>query len=370
MEGGCLVCTRLLSPHHYLLRRVVLTSLVLVIALAVGIMVFFARQAAAPWTGPVSDHFDGHRFTNIGNVPEKTGRDVLKWQLTSHKRPWLRWIDEAPGPKPIERVNDGSIRVTWINHATVLVQMDNVNILTDPIYSKFASPVSWAGPARHRNPGIRWEDLPPIDLVVVSHNHYDHMDMPTLRRLSQRPEAPRIVVGLGNTAYLSARRVARSEDIDWWQAVQVQGVKATAVPVQHWSSRAQSDNRRTLWAGFVFEGPSGRVYFGGDTGYGPHFSLVRERLGSPDVALLPIGAYLPIWFMKENHMTPAEGVQASVDLGARSSVPIHFGTWQLGDDGDKEPLQDLEAALATNPTQRAVWRVVQHGVAERYGRLP
>ncbi len=347
-----------------------LIALAVVVALVGAVLLFFQQMTAKPWTGPVSDHFDGRRFSNLGNVPDKTGRDVLKWQLTSKKRPWTRWIDEAPGPRPAEHVNDGTIRVTWVNHATVLIQMDGVNILTDPTFSRFASPVSWAGPARHRVPGIAWDDLPPIDVVVVSHNHYDHMDLPTLRRLAARPEKPPMLVGLGNTTYLAARGVTGTRDMDWWDSTSISGVTVHAVPVQHWSARGQTDVRHTLWAGFVFTGPSGRVYFGGDTGYGQHFSLVRARVGTPDVALLPIGAYMPVWFMKENHMTPAEAVQASIDLGARVAIPIHFGTWQLGDDGDNEPLQDLETALAANSAQRTVWRVAKHGAPEEVKPQP
>lgn len=351
-------------PRRSLLPRFVLIALGLLVAVVVGVVLFFRAQAAAPHAGPLSDHFDGRRFTNLGNVPDKTGREVLKWQLTSRRRPWRRWIDDPPGPRPPERVDDGTLRVTWVNHATVLVQMDGVNILTDPIFSRFASPVQFAGPRRHRAPGVRWDDLPPLDLVVVSHNHYDHMDLPTLRRLAARAERPAILTPLGNTAYLAPRGVPGTRDVDWWEQREVERVRVTAVPVQHWSSRAQTDVRHTLWAGFVFEGPSGRVYFGGDTGYGSHFSLVRERAGPADVALLPIGAYLPVWFMKENHMTPAEGVQAAVDLGARVAIPIHFGTWQLADDGELDPVRDLEAALAARPDQRATWRVARHGVAE------
>lgn len=332
------------------------------VAVASALLVSW-KLGAESYRGAVSDHFDGRRFSNLDPTPDKSLGDLWRWQVTADKGPWAAWIDEPPGPKPDPRVADGSIRVTWINHATLLVQLDGVNILTDPIYSERASPFPWIGPKRHRVPGIRFEDLPPIDGIVVSHNHYDHMDVPTLRRLTPAGAAPTVLVGLGNDSYLTARGVQNVKGIDWWDTHQVGTVHITAVPVQHWSARARSDRRHTLWAGYVIQGPSGSVYFGGDTGYGRHFVLTRSRIGAPDVALLPIGAYRPTWFMRDNHMAPAEAVQAAKDLGATIAIPMHFDTWQLGDDGDQEPLNDLEKALAVDTGARATWRVIRHGIA-------
>jgi L-ascorbate metabolism protein UlaG (beta-lactamase superfamily) len=351
-----------------MLRPLLSALVILVVAVAVTITVVSRRLSAAPWTGPRSDHFDGRTFQNLEPFPDKTLADILRWQATSRKSPWATWIDEPAGPRPIERVTDGSIRVTWINHATLLVQLDGINIITDPIYSDRASPFSWIGPRRHRPPGITFDDLPPIDLVVVSHNHYDHMDVPTLQRLQARDAAP-VLVGLGNTAYLAKRGVTGTRDVDWWDSTTVGAVRVTATPSQHWSARFRNDRRHTLWTAYMIEGPSGRVYFGGDTGYGRHFAMTRERLGAPDVALLPIGAFMPVWFMQPAHMSPAEAVKASRDLGAGVAMPIHYGTWQLGDDGDAEPEAELRAALAVDPSQQRVWRVARHGHAERIERL-
>ncbi|MGQ0646886.1 MAG: MBL fold metallo-hydrolase, partial [Gemmatimonadaceae bacterium] len=344
--------------------RIIIVILAVLVVIAAGTATLVnSRLSARPFDGPPSDHFDGERFTNLDSVPDKSLGAVLKWQATAEKGPWSDWIDEPAGPKPPERVSDGTIRITWINHATLLLQLDGMNILTDPIYSERASPVSWIGPKRHRNPGIRFEDLPPIDLVVVSHNHYDHMDVPTLKQLNASGDTP-ILVGLGNTAYLAERGVRNTRDVDWWDSTRIGTVRATAVPVQHWSARGRGDRRRTLWAGYVIEGPSGRVYFGGDSGYGRHFSVVHERFGPIDVALLPIGAYRPIWFMKDHHMSPPEAVRASDELGARLSIPMHFDTFQMGDDGEQEPLLALENALVADVRQRAIWRIARHGIAE------
>ncbi|HEU4521778.1 MAG TPA: MBL fold metallo-hydrolase, partial [Thermoanaerobaculia bacterium] len=290
--------------------------------------------------------------------------------LTAERGPWREWVDDPPGPPPPARVNDGRLRVTFVNHATTLIQMDGVNILTDPIWSERCSPVSWAGPKRHRPPGIRFEDLPPIDAVLISHNHYDHLDLPTLRRLLANhgdPESPGaltrrsappspahagegtllLVSHLGNGALLAKHGIDEARELDWWQELPLaNGVRVTSVPAQHFSARAISDRDANLWGGFVISGPSGNVYFAGDTGWGRHFAEIGQRFSPIRLALLPIGAYLPRWFMKPAHISPAEAVDAHLALGASTSIPIHFGTFALGDDGEMKPIVDLRAAIA------------------------
>jgi L-ascorbate metabolism protein UlaG (beta-lactamase superfamily) len=259
--------------------------------------------------------------------------------------PWDDWTESMPGAPPPERVGGGELRVTVVNHATVLVQMDSLNVLTDPVWSDRVSPVGWAGPRRRHAPGILFDDLPPIDIVLVSHNHYDHLDVPTLKRLSDK-HRPRILTGLGNTRFLESKGIANARDLDWMEGVEVgDGMRVTSVPAQHFSGRGFSDRNGTLWCGFVIEGPSGRVYFAGDTGYGPHFTEASERFGPMRLALLPIGAYKPAWFMSPVHTSPAEAVQAHRDLEAATSVGIHYGTFPLADDGQTEPLEDLQRAL-------------------------
>ena len=321
----------------------------IVVGIAVGLALIYLladRALSAPrYHGPTTNHFDGRKFHNL-EPPERQGFiDFLRWQLTSKRGPWNKWTDSQPGAPPPVRVSDGRLRVTFINHATVLIQMDGLNILTDPIWSERASPVSWAGPRRHRAAGLRFEDLPPIDLVLISHNHYDHLDVQTLKRLNAR-HRPRFIVGLGNQALLNSAGISGSVELDWWQDVEVgDGVKVTCVPSKHFSGRGLSDADATLWCGYVVEGPSGRVYFAADTAPGSHFHEIKERFGPLRLALLPIGAYLPRWFMQPVHLSPEESVEAHKILEAGVSLAIHFGTFALGDDGEFEPVAKLRETL-------------------------
>jgi L-ascorbate metabolism protein UlaG (beta-lactamase superfamily) len=209
--------------------------------------------------------------------------------------------------------------------------------------------VEFAGPQRVRPAGIRFEDLPPIHAVVVSHNHYDHLDMPTLSRL-HAAHHPRFFVGLGNQALLEAAGIDRVTELDWWEQAALDGELAVhSVPAQHFSQRGLCDRNATLWMGYVLRGPAGVVYFAGDTGMGPHFAQIRQRFGEPRLALLPIGAYLPRWFMHPIHLSPADAVEAHHLLGAKRSVAIHFGTFALADDAQTQPVDELRLALERAP---------------------
>ncbi len=298
------------------------------------------------YRGPKSDHFDGKHFHNEIERKEPGVGDMIRWGLDRHPGPWRTWTDAPPGPPPPKRVEGGRLRVTFINHATVLIQMDGVNILTDPIYSERPSPLAWAGPRRVRPPGIRFEDLPPIDAVLVSHAHYDHLDVPTLQRLV-RERHPRFFAGLGTRTYLDTQSIGSATDLDWWQSAELApGVSVIAVPSQHFSNRSVCDARRALWEGFVIRGPSGAVYFAGDTAMGPHFAEIAERMGPIRLAILPIGAFRPEWFMGSVHMSPTDAVMAHEILRASTSVAMHFGTFPLGDDGEDEAPRELEKAVA------------------------
>jgi L-ascorbate metabolism protein UlaG (beta-lactamase superfamily) len=199
------------------------------------------------------------------------------------------------------------------------------------------------GQRRHKPPGLPFEQLPKIDLVVISHNHYDHLDLPTLRRLQER-DAPLVLAGLGTAALLQKNGVTSVADVDWWEHRDVGGLRVTFAPAQHWSTRALTDRYRNLWGSWYLSDGRQTVYFAGDTGDGPHFRAIRDRLGPPDLALIPIGAYLPRWFMRSQHVDPAEAVAAHLTLGARRSVAVHWGTFQQADEGMDDPPADLARA--------------------------
>lgn len=232
--------------------------------------------------------------------------------------------------------------VTWLGHATVLVQLDHVTVLTDPIWSERASPVAWLGPRRLVDPPLPLEALPPLDAVVVSHNHYDHLDLPTLERLAAR--GTRFLVPLGNGELLRRAGIGPVDELDWWQSVDVRGVTVTCVPARHWSQRGLTDTNRALWAGWVVAGPTRRFYFAGDTGYQRAFTDIATRLGPLDLAALPIGAYEPAAMMRSVHMNPEEAVRAALDLGARRVLGIHWGTFDLTDEPLDEPPRRFTAA--------------------------
>jgi len=311
---------------------------------------------------PRSDHFDGARFHNVPEVGSRGLGDVLAWQLFEKSGiPWPAWIATPPGEKPPPRVTEG-IRITPIGHATLLVQFAGINLLTDPIWSERASPFSGIGPRRHRDPALRVADLPPLDGIVISHNHYDHMDLPTLRALVPPGSPTKIFVPLGNAAFLAEQGIAAT-DLDWGSCAALGELSVCAVPAQHHATRALTDENRTLWSGWYLQrsGAAESVYFAGDTGFGPHFYGIREAFGSPCVALLPIGAYLPRPFMRIHHMDPKEAVVAFDVLGAKHAVPMHFGTFDLSDEGVDDPTRELEASRTKGRVRDFLFPGFGHG---------
>jgi L-ascorbate metabolism protein UlaG (beta-lactamase superfamily) len=286
-------------------------------------------------------HFDGRRFRNPNGANGQPFWRVPSLLLTKWT-PWpARVAVEQRRPLPLERGTDAV--VTFIGHATFLIQSAAGNVLTDPVYAERASPLRFAGPRRVRPPGVAFADLPPVSVVVLSHNHYDHCDLSTLRALDRR-FGPLFLVPLNNGRLLRSAGLARVEELDWWQEAKGAPMGIAMAPAQHFSSRGAFDRNRALWGSYVVAAGGRRIYFAGDTGYGPHFGELRERLGAPDLALLPIGAYEPRWFMKEIHMDPDEAVRAHLDLGAARSLGMHFGTFQLTPEGISAPLTALEQA--------------------------
>jgi L-ascorbate metabolism protein UlaG (beta-lactamase superfamily) len=308
-----------------------------------------ARQA--------NDHCDGKRFFSPGVATDKGLGDFLRWRFSRKAAPWPQWIVDDHPPS-LEPLRPGEFAVTFIGHATLLLRLPGFAVLTDPIFSERASPIGWMGPKRVRAPAIGLDDLPRIDVVLLSHNHYDHMDLPSLRRIRDLWNPP-IVTGIGNGAYLATKGLRNAIELDWWERTEpLPRLSIVYVPAQHWSRRRPWDTNRMLWGGHVVEAGGARVYFAGDTGYPAQFGEIARRLGAPDMALLPIGAYEPRWFMAPQHMNPDEAVRAHLDLGARLSIAMHFATFPLTDEAIDAPA----AALAT--ARKA------HGVAEQSFRIP
>ncbi len=324
---------------------------------------------------PISDHFDGRAFRNPDGVPAgRSLTDVLRWKLTGGPLvPWPARPDpEAVSPALLASVNPGELAATFVGHSTFLLQFSGgLNVLTDPVWSDRVSPVSFAGPRRVRPPALAFNALPPIAVVLVSHGHYDHMDLPTLRRLEAKFH-PLFLTGLGNRALLRKQGLENVAELDWWQSHHLPGhdVEATFTPAQHWSARGVTNRNRTLWGGFWLRQSALQVFFAADSGLGRHFELIHERLGTPTIAFLPIGAYEPRWFMREQHMNPDEAVQVHLTLAAENSVGMHFGTFRLTDEGIDEPARALAVSLQVRGVPPANFRVPRFGETLRFAPRP
>jgi L-ascorbate metabolism protein UlaG (beta-lactamase superfamily) len=299
------------------------------------------------YTGPVTDHFDGKQFYHAG-LPstDKSLIDLLRWQFFGKRHKWPKAVLVRSGIRPDPCI-DG-LRITAIGHSSLLIQAAGINILVDPVWSERASPFRRIGPRRCNAPAVALENLPPIHAVLVSHNHYDHMDTATISALWQA-HRPAVISPLGNDAVI--RKDAPEVQVqtgDWWQNFKLsERVRITLVPSYHWSARSFGDRRFALWSGFVLDTPAGKIYCAGDTARqdGRIFNEIRERLGAPLVAILPIGAYEPRWFMKSQHADPAEAVQIAIDTGARHLLGVHWATFQLTDEPYEEPAQLLEKIM-------------------------
>jgi L-ascorbate metabolism protein UlaG (beta-lactamase superfamily) len=294
--------------------------------------------------------FDGRRFANLSGREQHGLGGVLRWMIDRPRSNWPARVEDAAAPAPPARVDDGSIRATLIGHATVLVQTAGLNLLTDPVFSARIGPLPGLGIPRVRPPAIALADLPPIDVVLLSHNHYDHLDRPSLAALHRR-DRPLVLTGL--RVGRDVPRGVRVHEMDWWQSHDLAaGVRASYVRAEHFSGRGAFDRNATLWGGFVLETPAGRVFFAGDTGAGSHFAAIRARFGAMTLSLLPIGAYAPRWFMQPVHVDPAEALAASMTLESEISLAIHHATFRLSDEAIDAPVHDLARALAAAPPGR------------------
>ncbi len=327
----------------------------------------------------------GFRNNYVASVTQSFGA-LLRWQFQR----WRAGLPPAPlEPTPCERAEVDFIHrnaqpdemipaITWIGHATALVQASGLGVLTDPIFSRRASPLRFAGPARAYPPGLRLDQLPRIDVVLISHNHYDHLDRDSVLALSrQSGGSPLFLVPLGLRSWLSDLGIENIIELDWWQHHGYRGVEFHCTPAQHWSGRGVHDRNRTLWCAWSILGADLHWFFSGDTGYSPDFVDTRrhfaDRQGAPqgggfDVALIAVGACLPRWFMSLQHVDLAEAVQVHVDLGAKRSIGVHWGTFSLADEPLDQPIHELDAARRAKGVGEDEFCIMPIGATRRISR--
>jgi N-acyl-phosphatidylethanolamine-hydrolysing phospholipase D len=343
------------------------------------------RQTGNPKFHHVASGFRNHYVASVN----KSWRELLRWQ-------WQRWRAGLPPPPRVptptaetsldflrENAAAGATMVptvTWIGHATALVQASGLNVLTDPIFSRRASPLQFLGPRRMQPPGIALRELPRIDVVVVSHNHYDHLDRDSIESLARQPGGPPLfLVPLGIKAWMARLGVERVSELDWWEQHEHGGVEFHFTPAQHWSARGIRDRNRTLWGAWSVLGVDLHWFFSGDTGYSADFADTRrhfaerqtaDRGGGFDVALIAVGACEPRWFMREQHVDPEEAVQIHLDLGAKRSVGVHWGTFQLSDEPLDHPIEALPLARARLGVSEDAFSLMAIGQSSRFARRP
>jgi N-acyl-phosphatidylethanolamine-hydrolysing phospholipase D len=381
---GAAIIGRMHKPNHTLLPislrlcHVVATALLTTQLVACGT----ANANVAPHRDPA-----GQKFQNNYAPADKSLPDVARWLFNrtlhglppkpAHPTPQL-----APDLVFIQANAVAGAQmvpaVTWIGHASTLVQASGLNVLTDPVFADRASPFQWFGPKRVQPPGLILAQLPKIDVVLISHNHFDHLDPQSLLLLSQQAGGPPLfIVPLGLKGWLEARGVGPVQELDWWRSTTVGGVEFMLTPAQHWSGRGIADRRETLWGSWAVLGNDFQWYFSGDSGYSHDFLDIKARLadrqtpekgGSFDLALLAIGAYEPRWFMQPQHINPAEAVQVHQDLGAKRSIGVHWGTFNLSDETLDQPPIDLAIARDAAKLKADEFSVMAIGETRRFAR--
>ena len=307
-----------------------------------GVFLLISCASTADEKIPKSDHYNSEKdvFFNPHAKEDHGFFEFLKWIFNRNQGAWPEKVPLKSKPNLPQKLESNQMAITFVNHATFLIQIPGLNILTDPIWSDRASPVSFAGPKRVISPGIKISQLPRIDVIIISHNHYDHMDLETLKKLNDKYH-PKILVPLRNKRFLQSKGLENIEELDWWDNIDLNKNEITLVPAQHFSSRSLFDRNKTLWGGFVIKHKDLKIFFAGDTGYSPHFKEIAQRFGGVQLSLLPIGAYKPRWFMGPVHIDPYEAVKAHLDLKSQQSIGMHYGCFKLADDSFKSPVEDL-----------------------------
>ena len=320
---------------HILKIVLILIALFILLVIIVG----YALSAKG-YDGSKSNHFDGKKFLNKTGIPANGLKDVLKYVITRKPESWTRnyetYVRDIPLPSP----DRNEVSVTFVNHSTFIIQYKKMTVVTDPVWSDRCSPVQFAGPARFRPPGVKFEDLPKVDVVVISHNHYDHLDKSTILDLIEKHD-PIFVVPLGLDHLIKKWGATKIHSFDWWDKQKINSLNIQSVPANHFTSRGTFDRDQTLWCGYILNMNGHKIYFAGDTGYGDVFKEIGNRIGAIDVSLIPIGAYLPRWFMSPIHVSPKESVLIHKDVNSKHSIGMHFGTFALADDGPDRPIKDL-----------------------------
>lgn len=329
--------------------------------LSILVLIFFLYGCQTGYyQGPVSDHYDGLHFYNPEQPKRKSVFEIIQEVIAQQVylpcivSPKVRLADTYHG------INH--IKVTFINHSTVLLQSQDFNLLTDPVWSEKISPI-FISPLRLRPPAIKFESLPRIHAVLISHNHYDHMDLPTLKKLEKKWQ-PLFIVPLGNKSYLQQKGIRRVIEMDWWQKIKIKNnVMVTVLPAQHWSARWLHDSNQTLWNSYGIVMANKKIYFTGDSGYGQFFKSIRRNWGQPDLAFLPIGSYTPKLLSHSVHMDPYEALKAHIDLASKKSYAIHYGAFALGCSSNAEALSAFSHAKKRYGKKANNFLVIQEGKA-------
>ena len=299
------------------------------------------------------------RFTNTNNIPNlKSFGDFLKWSF-SRKRPAPIKIESSDEWKDFVNLKENYL--IWIGHSTFLINIEGTIVLTDPVFSDRASPVKIAGPKRIIPPAMQISDLPNIDVVTVSHNHYDHLDIPSLKKLSVINPETIFLVPKGDQKLLNRKGIKNTREFLWWENIEIKQAEFTFTPTQHWSARGLADRNKSLWGGWFMSFPNFKTFHAGDSGYSKDFQDTQLKLGKPDLSLIPIGAYAPRWFMKANHVDPEEALQVALDLGSKKNYAMHWGTFSLTDEETLEPPILLKKALTKRGLPKAFFEILKPG---------